>query len=196
MVKDIVEIFMGGYSMLKREEAFELVKKHVKSKNLVKHCLAVEVVMKALARKLNEDEELWGLAGLLHDLDYDYTKDDPQNHGLKTVELLKDYDLPKSVLDAILAHCEKKEIMTNMEKAIYAADPVTGFIVAAALITPEKSLSVIDTDFLVRRFKEKLFAKGASREQMKSCEKLGLSLEEFLTLSLEAMKTISKELGL
>lgn len=182
--------------MLSREEAFELVKKNIKSKNLVKHCLAVEVVMKALARKLGEDEELWGLAGLLHDLDYDYTKDDPESHGFKTVELLKDYDLPKSVLDAILAHCEKKEIETRMEKAIYAADPVTGFVVAAALITPEKSLSVIDTDFLVRRFKEKLFAKGASREQMKSCEQLGLSLEEFLTLSLDAMKTISNELGL
>lgn len=182
--------------MLKRESAVELVENHVKSKNLIKHCLAVEVVMRALAKRFGEDEELWGLAGLLHDLDYDYTKDDPQNHGLKTVELLKDYDVPKAVLDAILAHCEKKEITTKMERAIYAADPVTGFIVAAALITPEKSLSVIDTDFLMRRFKEKLFAKGANREQMKSCEELGLSLEEFLTLSLDAMKTISKELGL
>ncbi|HOJ88160.1 MAG TPA: HDIG domain-containing protein [Pseudothermotoga sp.] len=182
--------------MLKREEALELVKKHVKSKNLIKHCLAVEVVMMALARRLNEDEELWGLAGLLHDLDYDYTKDDPGSHGYKSIELLKEYDLPRPVLDAILAHCEKKEIATNMERAIYAADPVTGFIVAAALITPEKSLSVIDTEFLMRRFKEKLFAKGASREQMKSCEELGLSLEEFLSLSLDAMKTISKDLGL
>ncbi|MGJ8453748.1 HD domain-containing protein [Pseudothermotoga sp. U03pept] len=182
--------------MLRRDEAYELVKKHVKTKNLVKHCLAVEVVMRALARRFGEDEELWGLAGLLHDLDYDYTKDDPENHGLKTIELLKDSDLPKSVLDAILAHCEKKELNTKMEKAIYAADPVTGFIVAAALITPEKSLSVIDTDFLERRFKEKLFAKGASREQMKSCEELGLSLEEFLSISLDAMRTISKDLGL
>lgn len=196
MVNDIAEISIGGRDMLKREDALELLKNHVKSKNLVKHCLAVEVVMRALARRLGEDEELWGLAGLLHDLDYDYTKDDPQNHGFKTVELLKSYELPKPVLDAILAHCEKKEIVTTMEKAIYAADPVTGFIVAAALITPEKSLSVIDTDFLVRRFKEKLFAKGASREQMRSCEELGLSLEEFLTLSLDAMRTINKELGL
>jgi len=182
--------------MLKREEAFELVKKHVKTKNLVKHCLAVEVVMRALARRFSEDEELWGLAGLLHDLDYDYTKDTPESHGFKTVELLKDLDVPKEVLDAILAHCEKKEIETKIEKAIYAADPVTGFIVAAALITPEKSLSVIDTDFLMRRFKEKLFAKGANREQMKSCEELGLSLEEFFSLSLDAMRTISKEIGL
>lgn len=182
--------------MLKRDEAFELVKKHVKTKNLVKHCLAVEVVMRALARRFSEDEELWGLAGLLHDLDYDYTKDTPESHGLKTVELLKGLDVPKEVLDAILAHCEKKAIETKMERAIYAADPVTGFVVAAALITPEKSLSVIDTDFLMRRFKEKLFAKGANREQMKSCEELGLSLEEFLSLSLDAMRSISKEIGL
>jgi len=182
--------------MISREEALELVKLHVKSKNLIKHCLAVEVVMKFLAEKFSEDVNLWAMSGLLHDLDYDYTKDNPENHGLKTIELLKDYDIPQSVKDAILAHCDKKNRVTNMEKAIYVADPTTGFIVAAALITPEKSLSSVDTDFLLRRFKEKLFAKGANRDQMKRCEDLGLSLEEFLTLSLDAMKSISHDLGL
>ncbi|AEH50912.1 HD domain-containing protein [Pseudothermotoga thermarum] len=182
--------------MISREQAYELLQKHLSSRNLLKHCLAVEVVMRALARKLNEDEDTWGLAGLLHDLDYDYTKDSPDQHGFKTVEILEEYDVPKTVLDAILAHCEKKPIETKMERAIYCSDPVTGFIVAAALITPEKSLRSIDTDFLLRRFKEKAFAKGANRDQMKSCENLGLSLQEFLDLSLNAMREISEILGL
>lgn len=182
--------------MLERQAALELLNTHVKTKNLVKHCLAVEAIMKALARKFQQDEELWGLAGLLHDLDYEYTKDKPDQHGFKTVELLKPYDVPQEVLDAILAHCEKKDRETMMEKAIYVADPTSGFIVAAALITPEKSLSVIDVDFLLRRFKEKLFAKGANRQQMMKCEDLGLSLNEFFGISLEAMKAIKEDLGL
>lgn len=182
--------------MLEREKALELLYEHVKTKNLIKHCLAVEAIMKALARKFAQDEKLWGLAGLLHDLDYDYTKDKPDLHGLKTIEILRSYEIPKEVLDAVLAHCEKKERETLLEKAIYVADPMSGFIVAAALITPEKSLEVIDVDFLIRRFKEKLFAKGANRQQMMKCEEMGLSLEEFLGISLEAMKSIRAELGL
>jgi len=182
--------------MLDRNAALDLLNEHVKTKNLVKHCIAVEAIMKALATRFNENAELWALAGLLHDLDYEYTKDKPDLHGLKTVEILESYDVPKEVLDAILAHCEKKERETLMEQAIYVADPTSGFIVAAALITPEKSLSVIDVDFLNRRFKEKLFAKGANRQQMMECEKMGLSLNEFFEISLEAMKAISKDLGL
>ncbi len=182
--------------MISREQAYKLLEEHLKTKNLIKHCFAVEAVMRDLAKRMNEDEEVWGLAGLLHDLDYDYTKDNPQEHGFKTVEILRKYDVPEKVLNAILAHCEKKEISENIEKAIYAADPVTGFVIAGALITPQKSLSVIDTDFLMRRFKEKSFAKGASRDQIKSCENFGLSLEEFLELSLNAMRRISDTLGL
>ncbi len=182
--------------MITREEAYEILQEHLKTRNLLKHSLAVEAVMKALARRLNEDEKVWGLAGLLHDLDYDYTKDKPDQHGFKTVEILRRYDVPEIVLNAILAHCEKKSRVEKIEKAIYAADPVTGLITAGALITPQKSLSVIDTDFLVRRFKEKGFAKGADRDQIKSCEELSLPLEEFLELSLSAMKQISDCLGL
>ncbi|PLV60358.1 HDIG domain-containing metalloprotein [Thermotoga sp. KOL6] len=182
--------------MITRERALELLKEHVKTKNLVKHCLATEVVMKSLAKVLDEDEEKWGITGLLHDLDYDYTKENPDEHGLKTVEILKNEDVPEDVINAILAHCGKKEPETLMEKALYAVDPTTGFIVAAALIRPEKKLEVLDVDFLLRRFKEKAFARGANRDQIKSCEEIGLSLEKFLEISLEAMKSISSELGL
>jgi len=182
--------------LITREKALELLDKHLKAKNLFKHCLAVEAVMRALAKRLNQDEELWGLTGLLHDLDYDYTKSDPEKHCLVTLELLKDEDVPQEMLDGILAHCGKKERTTLLEKAIYPADPVTGFIVAAALIRPEKKLEVINVDFLKRRFKEKAFAKGASREQMKTCSEIGLGLDEFLEISLNAMKSIAKDLGL
>ena len=182
--------------MISRERALELLKTHVKTKNLVKHCLAVEAIMRALARKFGEDEEKWGIAGLLHDLDYDRTKNDPENHCLVTLQILESEDVPDDVKNAILAHCGKKERETLMEKAIYAADPTSGFIVAAALIRPEKKLEVIDVPFLKRRFKEKAFAKGANRDQMRSCEEMGLSLDEFLEISLNAMKEIADELGL
>jgi hypothetical protein len=181
---------------LTREEALNLVKKYVKNKNLVKHMLATEVVMKALAERLGYDAESWGLVGLLHDIDYDMTKDEPEKHGLISIELLKDYKLSDEMLNAIKAHSGKKELETPMEKALYAVDPVTGLIVAAALIRPEKKLEVIDTQFVLNRFKEKSFAKGANREQIKSIESLGLSLEEFIDIALNAMKGISSDLGL
>ncbi|MBO8160326.1 MAG: HDIG domain-containing protein [Thermosipho sp. (in: Bacteria)] len=181
--------------MITREEAYDLLKKHVKTRNLIKHCLATEAVMKKMAQHFNEDEEIWGLAGLLHDLDYEYTKEKPEEHGLKTVEILGNM-VPEQIKNAILAHCEKKERESLIEKVIYAVDPTTGFIVAGALIKPEKKLSAIDVNFLLNRFKEKSFARGASREQMKSCEEFGMTLEEFYSISLEAMKEIAEELGL
>jgi len=182
--------------LISREDALVLLREHVKTKNLIKHCLATEAVMRALAKEFGEDEEKWGMAGLLHDLDYDYTKDDPNEHGLKTLEILKGEDVPEDVLNAILAHCGKKEPETLMEKALYAVDPTTGFIVAAALIRPEKKLEVLDVDFLMRRFKEKAFARGANRDQIRSCEGFGLSLERFLEIALNAMKSIASDLGL
>lgn len=182
--------------MISRERALELLNGHLKNENLLKHCVATEAVMRALAVRFGEDEALWGLAGLLHDLDYDETKDKPEEHGLKTVELLKGEDVPTSVLDAILAHCGKKEPVTLMEKALFAVDPTTGFIVAAALIRPEKKLAVLDVEFLMRRFKEKAFAKGANRDQIRYCEQMGLSLEEFFQIALEAMKGVASEIGL
>ncbi|EKF49466.1 metal dependent phosphohydrolase [Thermosipho africanus H17ap60334] len=181
--------------MINRQQAWELLNEHVKTKNLIKHCLATEAVMRDLANYFGEDEETWGIAGLLHDLDYEYTKNTPEEHGLKTVELLGDL-FSQEIKNAILAHSGKKSRDTLIEKAIYAADPTTGFIVAAALIKPEKKLEAIDVQFLLKRFKEKAFAKGANRDQMASCEKFGLSLEKFYEISLNAMKKISKELGL
>jgi len=179
-----------------RKEALELVKSHVSNTNLIKHMLAVEAVMKKLAVRLGGDVEQWTLAGLLHDLDYDYTAKDPARHGLLTVEMLSDKGLAPEVLKAIKSHVNQSEAVSVMDKAIIAADPVTGLIVASALMHPTKKLRSVDTAFVMNRFKEKGFARGANREQIKTCSSVGLELEEFIALSLEAMSEIDAELGL
>ena len=179
-----------------REEALKLMESKITNVNLRKHILAVEAVMKHLARELKEDEESWGLAGLLHDLDYEDTKKTPEKHTLITEELLKDKDVSTEIINAIKAHADKKTRETLMEKAIYCADPVTGFLVAGALIRPEKKLSAIDVAFAKNRMKEKRFAAGASREAMRTCQDLNLDLDRFFQISLDAMNSISSDLGL
>lgn len=183
--------------MLNRESAITLVREYVSKENLVKHMLATGACMKFLARTFGEDEILWELAGILHDIDYEHTVQDPEKHGLVSVKILEEKGIKdEKILNAILSHCNKKERQEKIEKAIYAVDPTTGFIVACALMHPSRSLDGLDLDFMLNRFKEKRFAAGASREQMKSIEELGLSLEEFLVICLEAMRSIKEELGL
>lgn len=183
---------------MKREEALSLVKEEVKNKNLLKHMLAVEAVMRRLAGELGEDEALWALAGLLHDLDYDKTVDDPERHGLLGAQILEERGLPEALIQAVKAHNPALgvERRTPMDRALYAADPVTGLLVAAALVHPQKKLAAIDLEFVMKRFKEKSFARGADRGQIETCCELDLSLEQFLALSLEAMQSIAADLGL
>lgn len=180
-----------------RQEAYELAKSRFTNVNLFKHVLAVEAVMRALARHFGEDEEKWGLAGLLHDLDYEETKETPERHTLVTEALLRERGFDdEEVIHAIKAHNDRVPRKSRMDKAIYATDPTTGLIVAAALMHPTKKLAGIDVPFILRRFKEKRFAAGANRDQIRSCEELGLTLEEFLDIALRAMQGISDELGL
>ncbi len=181
-----------------RESALALVKSQVKNKNLIKHMLATEAVMSSLAGRFDQDESLWSLAGLLHDLDYDQTADQPEKHGLIGAQILEDKGLPAELVQAVKAHNAAlgEERKTLLDKALYAVDPVTGLLVAAALIHPQKKLSAVDVDFVLNRFKEKSFARGASREQIESCRELGLSLEEFINISLVAMQGIDRDLGL
>jgi len=181
-----------------REEALKLLKSHVTNKNLLKHCYACEVVMKYLARHFGEDEQKWALAGLLHDVDYDTTKDDLSQHSLVGGKILEEAGLPDDIVHAVKAHNGAHGIARTslMDKCLYSTDPVTGLIVAGALIRPEKKLSAIDVDFLMKRFHEKAFARGANRETIASCSEFGMELGEFLGISLEAMQSISQELGL
>ncbi|MFA5794562.1 MAG: HDIG domain-containing metalloprotein [Candidatus Brocadiia bacterium] len=182
--------------MMNRDEAWALVQSKITNANLRKHILAVEAVMKSLARELKQDEASWAMAGLLHDLDYEETKSSPERHALVTAEMLKDTDLGADIIDAIKAHANKKERLTPMEQAIYCADPVTGFLVACALIRTDKKLSAVDVPFAKSRMKEKRFAAGANRDAMNNCSALGMDLDRFLQISLDAMKSISVDLGL
>lgn len=184
--------------MMKREEALQVLGQYISNKNLLKHMYATEAVMGALAKHFGEDEAAFRMAGLMHDIDYDETKDDPARHSLVGGEILERLGFPENVVYAVKCHNEYHDLprTTLMDKALYATDPLTGLIVAGALIHPEKKLAPIDVNFLVNRFYEKSFARGANREQIASCSELGLSLEEFIAIGLEAMKGIHKELGL
>ena len=182
--------------LMTRQDALAMVEAHVKNRNLRKHMLATEAVMRALARHLDEDEELWALTGLLHDVDYDQTADDFERHGVLSAQVLAQKGLPKELIHAVKAHAEKAALESQMDRALYACDPLTGFLVSCALIRPEKKLDVIDVQFVKNRLVEKSFSRAVSREQIKSCEQLGLDLDEFIRIALDAMKSISDELGL
>ncbi|SHH37287.1 HDIG domain-containing protein [Caloranaerobacter azorensis DSM 13643] len=183
---------------MNRIEALKHVKANIKNKNLIKHMLATEAVMIGLARKFKQDEEKWGLAGLLHDIDYEQTANNPEKHSLVGAKMLEELGYDKDIIYAVKVHNDIHglERISLMDKALYSSDPLTGLIVAAALILPEKKLSKIDTKFILNRFKEKSFAKGANREQIAACKELGLELEEFIEIGLSSMQQISEELGL
>jgi len=184
--------------MIARDEALALVQERVANRNLVNHCVATEIIMEALARHFElsaEDTERWALAGLLHDLDYAETAEDFERHGIVTAELLGDR-IDDEMLHAILAHAGKAPLESLFDRALYAADPTTGFIVAAALVRPEKDLAGVEVRSLLKRWKEKAFARGANREQMAVCEEIGLTREEFLGIALDAMKGRAGDIGL
>lgn len=180
-----------------RDQAYALVCERIPQDNLVYHSVAAEVIMGALARRLGQPEDdvpRWELAGLLHDLDYAETATDPDRHGVLSAEMLAGR-VDDEVVHAILAHANNAPRETLMDKALYTADPTTGFIVAAALVRPDKDLRAVEVRSLLKRWKEKAFARGASREQMDTSSELGLTRDEFLALSLAAMQDRASELG-
>jgi len=181
---------------MNREDALALLKQHLKNKNLVKHCLAVEACMKAVAVRLGHDPEPWGLAGILHDLDYEVTEKSPEFHTTETVKILRERGLDEAVIHAVQAHAGKVSCESPMDWAIFSIDPLTGLIIAATLMHPDKKLRSVDLDFVKRRYKEKSFARGARREEIDECRNLGLDLDEFLSIALEAMQGIDRDLGL
>lgn len=181
---------------MKREEAFELVKKHLKNRNLIKHCLAVEACMRAVAVRLGHDPEPWGLAGVLHDMDYEMTEKSPELHTTETVKLLQGLDIAPEVIHAVQAHASKVPCEIPMDWAIYSIDPLTGLIIAATLMHPDKKVRSVDLEFIKRRYKEKSFARGARREEIEESRNLGLDLDEFISICLAAMQGIAADLGL
>lgn len=182
--------------MISRDEALKLLSKYVLNEKNLKHCVSVEAIMRFLARRLGEDEELWGITGLLHDIDYELVSKDLSRHGLLAVEILKDL-LPSEVLEAIASHNELtgRTSELRLAHALKAADQISGLIVATALVMPNKKLDEIRVESLLKKFKQKDFARGVDRSRVLLCEKLGLSLEEFASISLEALKSVHNELG-
>lgn len=183
---------------MNREKALKLVQEKIKNQNLVKHCLAVEVCMRALANYFKENKEKWALAGLLHDIDYEETKDNPEKHSLVGAEMLEEIELDKEIVEAVKTHNEMHGIApeTKMAKALFSVDPLTGLIVASVLVLPEKKIANLTIENVLNRFKEKAFARGANREIISKCSDIDLTLEEFIDICLNAMKEISEELGL
>ena len=187
---------MKGNITMTREETMELVRKHLKNRNLIKHCLAVEACMKAVASRLGQDPEPWGMAGLVHDLDYEVTEKSPELHTTETVKILDELGMEPLIVHAVQAHAGKVPCVNPMDWAIFSIDPLTGLIIAATLMHPTKKLRTIDLEFVKRRYKEKSFAKGARREEIEQCVNLGLSLDEFITICIQAMQGIDLDLGL
>ncbi|MGM0500135.1 MAG: HDIG domain-containing metalloprotein [Bacillota bacterium] len=183
---------------MQREEALKLMEKNIKQKNLRKHCLAVEAVMAKLANYFDKDEQKWRLAGLLHDIDYEETSDQPEKHSQIGADMLAEMGMEAKIVDAVRAHNGMHELPreTLMAKALYASDPLTGLIVASALIHPDKKLNSVDTEFVLNRYGDSSFAKGADRDVIASCKEMDLELKEFIKLSLTAMQDVSDELGL
>jgi len=192
----------SGMKLLGRDEALRLLKTYLRNDRMIKHCIAVEAIMRALARKLGENEELWGIVGLLHDIDYEVVGKDLSRHGLVgAYEILKD-KLPQQALEAIAAHNELtgvKPTTPEAEKilhALRASDHMSGLIIATALVMPSKKLAEVKPKSVKKKFKSKDFARGVSRDRIREVEKLGISLSEFIELSLNALKSIAGELGL
>jgi len=184
-----------------RDGAMALLEEYVTQSNLVKHCLATEAIMRKLAAKLGEDPDLWGMIGLLHDLDFEETKESPTRHTLVASSTLEGRGFSPEFTRAIRSHNEQVEGWERVKPVDFAltcAESVTGLIVAAALVRPEKEgkLEQVKISSLKKRMKEKAFARTVDRDSVRECTRLGMELEEFLELSLEAMRCIGNELGL
>ena len=184
--------------MLTRAEALDLAMRNVSKRNVIYHMIAVEAIMKALARNLGEDEEKWALVGLLHDIDYEKTENTPERHGLLTEGILNGQVEPE-VVRAIKTHNFentgiKPEI--RMEKALIAADAISGLLAACALVMPSRKLADVKVESVAKKFKDKDFARGADRERMLYSEQIGLAKEQFFEIALNGLKKYASQIGL
>jgi len=184
--------------MISREIAVKLLNDNIQNTNMIKHCLASESVMRALALKIGFNSEEWGLAGLLHDIDVEITNADPYKHGPYAAGMLDGLLTPEGV-DAIVMHNEVatgKERTTVFQHALAAGETITGLIMATALVYPDKKLASVKVKSITKRMKEKAFAASVKRENILECEQIGIPLNDFAEMALTAMQEISDELGM
>jgi putative nucleotidyltransferase with HDIG domain len=181
-----------------RETAFELFKKYNKTESLLKHALSVEGVMRYMARKCGEDEEKWGIIGLIHDLDYEMY---PEQHCIMTEKILKENNWPEEYIRAVMSHgwglATDVEPVTLLEKTIYAVDELTGLVATSALVRPSKSVLDMEARSVKKKWNDKKFAAGVDRSVIeKGAEMLGVELEELITDCIMGMRTVAGEIGL
>jgi putative nucleotidyltransferase with HDIG domain len=196
MDKDAISSNRWGIS---REQAHELMEQFLESESMRKHCLASEAIMQALANRLGADSEMWGLVGLLHDLDYNETKDKMDQHALLTERILLERGVDGQIAQAIKYHNAENLGLVRKDSvhfALTAAETITGMITATALVYPDKKVCSVVPKSVKKRMKQKEFARSVNRDHIMLCEQIGLSLDDFIATSLEAMCRISDRLGL
>jgi len=186
--------------MINRDKALQLLDNNIHNQNLIKHMIATEAIMRSLAEKLDKDQELWRLTGLLHDLDFEQTKNSPEKHSLVTEQILREEGIVnQKLLQAIKSHNAEmtgQERKSDLDYALTAAEQISGLIVGCALVMPDKKLDSVTPETILKKFKQKSFTTNVNRELIRLCQKLGFSLEDFADLSLKAMQQISTDLGL
>jgi putative nucleotidyltransferase with HDIG domain len=184
--------------MKSRDYYIGLLKEHVSNPKMVAHSLASESVLRALAHKFGENQDVWGVAGLLHDIDVEITGGDSLKHGPVGADMLLNEEVPSEAIEAIRLHNEKATGIKRssvFQHALAAGETITGLIFAVALVYPDKKISSVKVKSVVKRMKEKLFAASVNRDTILECEEIGLHLDEFVELALEALTPIENELG-
>ncbi len=184
--------------MITRKEALILLNNYLQTNTIRKHSYAVEAIMKKTASFLHKDENLWGIVGLLHDIDYEYTANNPQQHGTVSADLLINL-LPTIGINAIKGHNHIHTDYiptTSIDKALIASDALSGLIIATALVMPQKKLQEVTIESLTKKMKDKSFAKGCDRKRIRLCQDFGIEEDVFLQIGLSALQEIHDTLGL
>jgi putative nucleotidyltransferase with HDIG domain len=179
-----------------RDEALALVRDKAEKETTVRHLISVEGVMRALARRLGEDEEAWAMTGLFHDLDQDQTHEDPERHARQAAEWLREAGVEEPIINGVLAHAHEEYRTDRMSRAIVHADAVAGLLVAAALVRPERA-NGMKVSSVKKKLKEKTFAPGVNREEITQVEEaLDMPLDDFLAVSIEGLQSVAGEIEL
>lgn len=184
---------------MNRDQAEEILKTYIKNEKMLFHSFSSEAVLRALAKRLGRDEEKWGLAGLLHDIDSEITNANPKRHALEAVEILRKHNIDEEIIDAIKMHNECAtglDRSTEFQYALAAGETITGLIYATALVYPDKKIKDVQTKSVTKRMNQLAFAASVSRTTIMECEKIGLPLNEFAEISLNAMKQVAEKIGL
>jgi putative nucleotidyltransferase with HDIG domain len=183
-----------------REQALEKLGEKVGTDWLIKHCIAAGAVMRAVAERLGGDPDAWEVLGIMHDVDFDVTKDDPARHTMLAGEWLREWGFDETAVGAVLAHNEMAghglKRNSTLELALSASESITGLVVATALVMPDKKLAGVKPSSVQKRMKEKAFARKVSREEIMQCEQIGIPIAEFCEIAVKAMQGVSDQLAL